>query len=61
MNKIIVVSHMGVGGQRGRIYHPDGIAPCISSTTHKDATKIVVKYESNRVRIPRERDRKTSE
>lgn len=45
MKKIKVLTHMGVGGERGRVYSINGLAPCTSATTHKDPTKILEEKE----------------
>ena len=42
-NKIIALGHIGVGGQKGRIYSANGICPTIPATTWKDPIKIVYK------------------
>lgn len=47
MNKLIIVGHLGVGGQRGYVFRPDGVCPCLSATQYKDPTKIVANDESN--------------
>lgn len=38
----VIVGDLGVGGERGIVYSPKGIAPCESATQYKDPTKILV-------------------
>lgn len=40
--KIQIVGDLGVGGERGVVYSPKGIAPCLSATQYKDANKIIL-------------------
>ena len=39
--KIIIVGDLGVGGERGVVYHPLGICPCLSATQYKDPNKFL--------------------
>lgn len=61
MNKLICLDTIGVGGQRGYVFDELGICPCQSATQWKDAIKVLIRDESNRVGILGERNRKTSE
>ncbi len=42
MNRIKVLADLEVGGQRGRVLSPNGIAVTLSATDYKDPPKIVV-------------------
>lgn len=42
-NEIEVLTDLGVGGQRGRVYSNHGIIGALSATDWKDAPKCIVK------------------
>lgn len=46
-NEIEVLCDLGVGGQRGRVFAPNGIVGALSATDYKDAEKVLVKEEDS--------------
>lgn len=40
--ELIVLGHVGVGGQKGFLYEIHGVAPCLPASQYKDPTKILV-------------------
>lgn len=46
-NEIEVLCDLGVGGQRGRVFNPNGIVGALSATDYKDAEKVLVKEEDS--------------
>lgn len=46
-NEIEVLTDLGVGGQRGRVFNPNGIIGALSATDYKDAEKVLVKEEDS--------------
>jgi hypothetical protein len=47
MDKIIALCHVGVGGQKGWVFHTQGISPCLPATQWKDPTKVLVYVRSD--------------
>ena len=50
MNKkdeIIIMCDLEVGGQRGRVFNPDGIIGTLSATDYKDPPKALVYEDRN--------------
>lgn len=45
--KIIQEGHLGVGGERGRVFSADGISSCLSATDYKDPVKVVDPFNVN--------------
>lgn len=45
--KIIQEGHLGVGGERGRVFLDDGISSCLSATDYKDPVKVVDPFNVN--------------
>jgi len=61
MNEIIVLTDLGVGGQRGRVFDTHGIIGALSATDYKDPPKILTEEtesESNTDWKPRKTERK---
>lgn len=50
---LYLIGEVGTGGQRGRVYSPDGCMPCLTSTDYKDPQKIFIDYRIRRL-TPRE-------
>lgn len=46
-NEIEVLTDLGVGGQRGRVFNPNGIVGALSATDYKGAEKVLVKEEDS--------------
>ena len=44
-NKLMILGHIGVGGQKGWLYSLNGMAPCVPATTYKDPIKFLFKGE----------------
>ena len=44
---MIIVCDLGVGGQRGRVFSPEGIIGALSATDYKDPPKALVYEYSN--------------
>ena len=42
MSRIKILTDLEVGGQRGRVLSPDGIATTLSATDYKDPPKVLV-------------------
>lgn len=42
MSRIKVMADLEVGGQRGRVLSPHGIAAALSATDYKDPPKVIV-------------------
>lgn len=40
-NNIKTLGHLGVGGQKGYVYHENYISPCVPASTWKDPIKVV--------------------
>ena len=40
--RIKVLAHIGVGGQKGYVFDPDGICPTLPATQWKDPTKVLL-------------------
>ena len=48
-DEIIVLCDLEVGGQRGRVFSPDGIIGALSATDYKDPPKaLVYEYSDSR-------------
>lgn len=45
---IKVLGTLGVGGQKGLVYEPSGLCPCICATTYKDPIKVTIKNKRTR-------------
>lgn len=45
--KIIQEGHLGVGGERGRVFSADGISSCLSVTDYKDPVKVADGFNTN--------------
>lgn len=52
-NGLIQIGHTGTGGQRGRVFSEDSIAPCIAATDYKDPNKVLINYRVRKL-TPRE-------
>jgi len=48
-NKLITLCDLGVGGERGIVYSPDGICTAQSATQYKDAIKVleIIRLDEN--------------
>lgn len=53
LGAINTMGNLGVGGQKGFVYDPDGIAPCLPATQYKDPCKIITVEDLNRPRVQR--------
>lgn len=42
MSRIKILADLEVGGQRGRVLSPDGIATTLSATDYKDPPKVLI-------------------
>lgn len=42
------LGNIGVGGERGDVWNPDGICPSESATQYKDAIKILINENEDR-------------
>lgn len=47
MSGIKILTDLEVGGQRGRVLSPDGIATTLSATDYKDPPKVLVMVASD--------------
>lgn len=47
MNKVITLCDLGVGGQKGLVYHIGGVSAALTATQYKDPHKIIVKAKEN--------------
>lgn len=41
--KIIVLGHIGVGGQKGYLFNPNGLCAALPASQFKDPTKVLIK------------------